>query len=64
MELSSDHIPSQHQVPLAQIEISNILHDTSLIIICVVRVMRYNPIISLFQRERFAVRSLCKDASN
>lgn len=61
MELSFDHPFSQHRVPLAQIEISNILHDRSLIVI---RVVLCNPIISAFQRERFAVRSLCKDASN
>lgn len=59
-----DHPFSRHRVPSAQIEISNIFHDTNLIVICVVRVMLCNPIISVFQRERFTVGSLCKDTSN
>lgn len=61
MELLFDHPFCQHRMPLAQIEISNILHD---IILTVIRDVLCNPIISAFQRERFTVRSLCKEASN
>lgn len=64
VELLFNHLPSQQPAPLEQIEINNVLHDTSLIVICFVRVMLCNPIISVFQRERFAFRSLCKDTSN
>lgn len=61
MELSFDHRSSERRAPLARIEIGNILHDTHLIIIRVVRVVQCNPIIS---RKRFPLRSLCKDTSN
>lgn len=57
---SFDRLPSQR----LRLRSETFLHDSSLIVICVVRVMLCNPIISVFQRERCAVRSLCKDTSN